>query len=272
MVMNFSAQTSSNSLQETIEGRLEKRTRGVFAPPGGKKLVCFLDDLNMPKKSVFGFMPALELLKLWIDNGFWYDRMKQEVKQIKNCQLLCAMAPPGGGRSKISLRVQACFSLLNVTTPNDKQMRRIFGTILLAKLADFEAEVKQMGDNLIMVCINVFTTIFSELLPTPSKGHYIFNMRDLAKVIQGLLNGNKDVFHTKISMLQLFCHECLRVYGDRMWDPVDRQWLWVSDDKLCDFLEKNVQSLKLTRFCLPKRRKLSLLLKLFIETFHTQLS
>lgn len=61
-------------------------------------------------------------------------------------------------------------------------MRRIFGTILLAKLADFEVEVKQMGENLIMVCINVFTTIMTELLPTPSKGHYIFNMRDLAKV------------------------------------------------------------------------------------------
>lgn len=60
------------------------------------------------------------------------------------------------------------------------------------------------------------------------------------QVIQGLLNGNKDVYHTKVSMLQLFCHECLRVYGDRMWDPVDRQWLWVSDDKLCRFLEKKI--------------------------------
>jgi dynein heavy chain len=39
MVINFSAQTSSNSLQDTIEGRLEKRTKGVFAPAGGKKLV-----------------------------------------------------------------------------------------------------------------------------------------------------------------------------------------------------------------------------------------
>lgn len=39
MVINFSAQTSSNSLQDTIEGRLEKRTKGVFAPTGGKKLV-----------------------------------------------------------------------------------------------------------------------------------------------------------------------------------------------------------------------------------------
>jgi hypothetical protein len=39
-------------LQEGIEGRLEKRTKGVYAPPGGKFLICFLDDVNMPKKSV----------------------------------------------------------------------------------------------------------------------------------------------------------------------------------------------------------------------------
>ncbi|CAM6118761.1 unnamed protein product [Calypogeia fissa] len=48
----------------------------------------------------------------------------------------------------------------------------------------------------------------------------------LTQVIQGLLNGNKDVYHTKDSILQLFCHECLRVYGDRMFDPADRHWLW----------------------------------------------
>jgi hypothetical protein len=60
----------------------------------------------------FGFMPPLELLKLWMDNGFWYDRQKQEVKKILNMQLLCAMAPPGGGRNRISQRIQACFSLV----------------------------------------------------------------------------------------------------------------------------------------------------------------
>jgi len=43
----------------------------VFAPIGGKHLVAFIDDLNMPAKSKFGFMPPLELLKLWADNGFW---------------------------------------------------------------------------------------------------------------------------------------------------------------------------------------------------------
>jgi len=33
--------------------------------------VAFIDDLNMPQKSPFGFIPPLELLKLWVDNGFW---------------------------------------------------------------------------------------------------------------------------------------------------------------------------------------------------------
>lgn len=106
----------------------------MFAPVGGKKLVAFIDDLNMPAKSPFGFLPPLELLKLWVDNGFWYDRQKCEVKHVKDMQLLAAMAPPGGGRNAFSQRVGACFTTLNVTAPNDAQLKRIFGTILNAKV------------------------------------------------------------------------------------------------------------------------------------------
>ncbi len=58
--------------QDALEGKLEKRTKGVHAPAGGKRLVAFIDDLNMPQKSKFGFIPPLELLKLWVDNGFWW--------------------------------------------------------------------------------------------------------------------------------------------------------------------------------------------------------
>lgn len=57
--------------QDMIEGKLEKRAKGMFVPAGGKRLIAFIDDLNMPKKSKFGFIPPLELLKLWVDNGFW---------------------------------------------------------------------------------------------------------------------------------------------------------------------------------------------------------
>lgn len=56
---------------------------GVYVPVGGKKLLTFLDDLNMPAKDTFGSQPPLELIRQWIDYGFWYDRLKQTVKQIK---------------------------------------------------------------------------------------------------------------------------------------------------------------------------------------------
>ncbi len=64
-----------------------------------------------------------------------YDRQRCEVKHVKDMQLLAAMAPPGGGRNAFSQRVQACFATLNVTSPNDVQLKRIFGTLLNHKLA-----------------------------------------------------------------------------------------------------------------------------------------
>lgn len=81
--VNLSAQTSSQNLQDTIESRVEKRTKGVYVPIGGKLLLAFLDDLNMPAKEVYGAQPPLELLRQWIDYGFWYDRQKQWRKYVK---------------------------------------------------------------------------------------------------------------------------------------------------------------------------------------------
>ena len=55
----------------------------MYVPIGGKKLLTFMDDFNMPAKDTFGSQPPLELIKHWIDYSFWYDRQKQTVKQIK---------------------------------------------------------------------------------------------------------------------------------------------------------------------------------------------
>jgi dynein heavy chain len=80
--INMSAQTSSLNLQDAIESRLEKRTKGVFAPVGGKLLITFLDDMNMPAKETYGSQPPLELLRQWLDYHFWYDRHKQTKKYV----------------------------------------------------------------------------------------------------------------------------------------------------------------------------------------------
>lgn len=70
-------------MQSIIESRVEKRTKGVYVPFGGKSMITFMDDLNMPAKDTFGSQPPLELIRLWIDYGFWYDRSKQTIKYIR---------------------------------------------------------------------------------------------------------------------------------------------------------------------------------------------
>lgn len=47
--VNFSSRTNSFDVQGNIEASLEKRTKDTYGPPRGKKLVIFIDDLNMPQ-------------------------------------------------------------------------------------------------------------------------------------------------------------------------------------------------------------------------------
>lgn len=49
VVMTLSAQTSANATQDAIDAKCEKRRKGVFGPPGGKRFIVHVDDLNMPK-------------------------------------------------------------------------------------------------------------------------------------------------------------------------------------------------------------------------------
>lgn len=50
------------------------------------------------------------------------------------------------------------------------------------KLQDFEEEVKPIGDIMTQATIEMYQAIVSRFLPTPTKIHYLFNLRDISKV------------------------------------------------------------------------------------------
>ncbi|XP_058531818.1 dynein axonemal heavy chain 2 isoform X3 [Ochotona princeps] len=244
LIVNMSAQTTSNNVQSIIESRVEKRTKGVYVPFGGKSMITFMDDLNMPAKDAFGSQPPLELIRLWIDYGFWYDRSKQTIKYIRDMFLMAAMGPPGGGRTVISSRLQSRFNIINMTFPTESQIIRIFGTMINQKLQDFEEEVKPIGNVVTEATVDVYNTVVQRFLPTPAKIHYLFNLRDISKVFQGMLRANKDFHDTKASITRLWIHECFRVFSDRLVDVADMEaFVAIMSDKLGSFFDLTFHNL-----------------------------
>ncbi|XP_067907506.1 dynein axonemal heavy chain 1 [Heterodontus francisci] len=220
----FSARTSANQTQDFIDSKLDKRRKGVYGPPLGKYFVFFIDDLNMPALETYGAQPPIEILRQWMDHQGWYDRkLIGTFRQLMDINFVCAMGPPGGGRNPITARYSRHFNYLSFIEMDDSSKLKIFSTILDSWLDNAE-EVKLLNEPLVAATIEVYSTITSQLLPTPAKSHYTFNLRDLSKVFQGILMAESAYTKTKVLLLRLWYHESCRVFKDRLVNDSDRNW------------------------------------------------
>ncbi|GFH22159.1 uncharacterized protein HaLaN_19578 [Haematococcus lacustris] len=124
------------------------------------------------------------------------------------------------------------FNLLALAQVSDDTLAHIFRTILDWHLTSlpFSPAVRQAAPAIIQATLFLYSQSISKLLPTPTKSHYVFNLRDFARVVQGCMmlppsslpvDGGAAVLMFK----RLWVHEVARVFQDRLVDDQDREWL-----------------------------------------------
>lgn len=201
-------------------GKLEKRNRKLLGPSSNKRFVVFMDDLNMPTIEKNGAQPPIELLRQWLDQKAWYDyKERNTLKKIAGMTLLGAMCPHDGGKNLVTPRFARHFNVISCLEFDNQVLGRIYG-----KMIDWHISRERLrGTNsaevlkgIVEATIDIFNFVQTSLKPTPAKSHYLFNLRDISRVVQGIHMMRKFT-HSKVDKLvRLWVHEIARVFTDRL--------------------------------------------------------
>ncbi|XP_039715551.1 dynein axonemal heavy chain 17 isoform X2 [Pteropus medius] len=222
----FNFYTTSAMLQGVLEKPLEKKSGRNYGPPGTKKLIYFIDDMNMPEVDKYGTVAPHTLIRQHMDHKHWYDRQKLTLKEVHNCQYVACMNPTSGSFT-IDPRLQRHFCVFAVSFPGQEALTTIYSTILSQHLAYRSAPmvVQKMSNQLVASALALHQKVTATFLPTAIKFHYIFNLRDLSNIFQGLLFSTAEILRTPLDLVRLWLHEAERVYGDKMVDEKDQETL-----------------------------------------------
>eukprot|EP00756_Hemistasia_phaeocysticola_P003201 Hpha_TRINITY_DN12121_c2_g2::TRINITY_DN12121_c2_g2_i1::g.81783::m.81783/K10408/DNAH; dynein heavy chain, axonemal len=234
---NFSYATTPRLFYDCVEDIVEKRvgTR-AYGPKRDKKVVLFIDDLGMPEVNKWGDQITNEIVRQVIDQGGYYSLEKDcEFKAIVDMGYWGAMSTPGGGKTDIPERLKSRFSCFCVPLPTDSSLHQIFGSIFHARFSGdaYTAPTRWVAERLAPLSIAFWRRITKKMLPTPSKFHYVFNLRDLSNVCQGMLKADRVVFtgtddrptaEPEVLLCRLWKHEATRVFSDRLNDEKDKEW------------------------------------------------
>jgi len=135
------------------------------------------------------------------------------------------MGPPGGGRNPVTPRLLRHFNIVSISNFSEPVLVRIFAKMMESHLRRTGLGGTDTGVVLkgaVAASVDVLLFAQRELKPTPTKSHYLFNLRDLGRVVQGLQMVDKaQLGKDSKKAIRLWVHEVARVFSDRLTSDED---------------------------------------------------
>ena len=213
-------------------------------------MTVFVDDINMPVINEWGdqvrqFVGVVDVTshimfivrtvqitneivrQLMAMKGFYSLEKPGDFTNIVDIQFLAATIHPGGGRNDIPPRLKRQFVVLNCTLPSNASIDKVFSVIgcgYFCAERGFGGDIVSRVLDIVKATRKLWQATKVKMLPTPAKFHYVFNLRDLSRIWEGMLHVDKETVTSFELFLSLWKHECIRVIADRFTNAPDKEW------------------------------------------------
>lgn len=221
--------TQVSSVRIGVASCVEKRQARTYAPPGGKICYLMIDDMCCPKPNQFGDQEPCELVRQMMHSGGYYNPSKAgEWRVLTGIRWIATMRHANAGKARFapSERLTSLFFPINVVALTPTGVESVFGQILRGHLSSDLAPPELAKDTVKLVDAtqSVCARITQKLLPTPVKLHYQFDIRQIARVMQGMMMCSLESLDGRELMIRLWRHECERVFVDSLSTQDDKEW------------------------------------------------
>ncbi|CEM11721.1 unnamed protein product [Vitrella brassicaformis CCMP3155] len=222
-------------LVKTLEGGLTvQRKKGfhVLKPASKRQGIIWIEDVNLPKRDRFGYKPTLEGLRQIVDGGGVYAWNETAGtwgwKRIERLAVLATARALGGeGPLRMSEhphyvpnRLLRHFKVVSMPLPGLNEVQEIFMPLLqhffnkMHPKQPFMNTVLAQVATLVRATAVLFEGVVDRFKPTPLKFHYTYSLRDVRRVMDGLLLAHPETVANKDTLVRLWTHETTRTLRD----------------------------------------------------------
>lgn len=145
----------------------------------------------MPDSEAYGARPALETLRHLLDHRLVYNKLKNSQVNIEDNLIVGAIGLSEGSQITICPRLIHHFNVVGIDLFKNETMKSIYQPIVNVHFSKqgLSDQYDPCANMIVDASIKIYKRVIQSFFPTPSKPHYLFDFRDLFRLIQVTFSG-----------------------------------------------------------------------------------